>query len=83
MCLCACASVISACAAVASGSDSIVQEFHDALQRSPDTAVAVAAIKVQLYDLTGIADCMLADALAFESRQTLVCHTRHKARHDC
>lgn len=30
---------------VASGSDSIVQEFHDALQRSPDTAVAVAAIK--------------------------------------
>jgi len=33
--------------AVASGSDSIVQEFHDALQRSPDTAVAVAAIKVQ------------------------------------
>lgn len=34
--------------AVASGSDSIVQEFHDALQRSPDTAVAVAAIKVWL-----------------------------------
>ena len=33
--------------AVASGSDSIVQEFHDALQRSPETAVAVAAIKVQ------------------------------------
>ena len=32
---------------MASGSDSIVQEFHDALQRSPNTAVAVAAIKVQ------------------------------------
>ena len=33
--------------AVTSGSDGIVKEFHEALQRSPDTAVAVAAIKVQ------------------------------------
>ncbi len=32
--------------AVTSGSDGIVKEFHEALQRSPDTAVAVAAIKV-------------------------------------
>lgn len=29
-----------------SGSDMVVREFHDALARSPDTAVAVAAIKV-------------------------------------
>lgn len=29
-------------------SDGIVQEFHEALQRSPDTAVAVGAIKVTL-----------------------------------
>ena len=42
--------------AVASGSDSIVQEFHDALQRSPDTAVAVAAIKVCLCIHSGIAN---------------------------
>ncbi len=34
-------------AAVTNGSDGIVKEFHEALQRSPDTAVAVAAIKVQ------------------------------------
>lgn len=33
--------------AVASGSsDPVVKEFHEALQRSPDIAVAVAAIKV-------------------------------------
>ncbi|KAL0032838.1 hypothetical protein WJX77_002173 [Trebouxia sp. C0004] len=30
---------------VTNGSDGIVKEFHEALQRSPDTAVAVAAIK--------------------------------------
>lgn len=35
-----------AVAAVTSRSDGIVKEFHEALQRSPDTAVAVAAIKV-------------------------------------
>lgn len=35
------------CAAVTNGSDGIVKEFHEALQRLPDTAVAVAAIKVQ------------------------------------
>ena len=35
------------CRAVASGSsDPVVKEFHEALQRSPDIAVAVAAIKV-------------------------------------
>ena len=28
------------------GSDVVVKDFHDALARSPDTAVAVAAIKV-------------------------------------
>ena len=28
------------------GSDMVVKDFHDALARSPDTAVAVAAIKV-------------------------------------
>lgn len=28
------------------GSDIVVKDFHDALTRSPDTAVAVAAIKV-------------------------------------
>ena len=38
---------ICCCAAVTNGSDGIVKEFHEALQRSPDTAVAVAAIKVQ------------------------------------
>jgi hypothetical protein len=36
-------------AAVTNGSDGIVKEFHEALQRSPDTAVAVAAIKVEFF----------------------------------
>lgn len=34
------------CLAGGSSSDLVVKDFHDALARSPDTAVAVAAIKV-------------------------------------
>lgn len=32
------------------GSDAVVREFHEALARAPDMAVAVAAIKVRGVD---------------------------------
>lgn len=35
------------CAGGNSGTEMVVRKFHDALARSPDTAVAVAAIKVK------------------------------------
>ena len=40
-------------------SDMVVKDFHDALARSPDTAVAVAAIKVSSTPLYA-ASCSLA-----------------------
>lgn len=50
----------SACAAptatllhMAAGAEAVVKEFHDAMSRSPDMAVAVAAIKALTSALGG------------------------------
>ena len=55
----ACIELMFRVLAASSGSESIVREFTDTLARNPDTAVAVAAIKVRAHQLFMARQCMV------------------------